>query len=174
MPAHQQAERDREDRRQQVIRNEREYANAVKRVMDEESRIKEQRAALKEQSYTVEQIKRALDPLLSFHLQLKEEVESYERLKRGDLGEISNLHGLGMTLIGLRIALGLTQRAFAEKLGINETQVSRDERNEYHGITVERASQILDHLGVTLRSQFSEPIPRERAGAEEDRETLAK
>ena len=150
-----------------MIRNEREYANAVKRIMDEESRIKEQRAALKEQSYTVEQIKRALDPLLSFHLQLKEEVESYERLKRGDLGKISNLHGLGMTLIGLRIALGLTQRAFAEKLGINETQVSRDERNEYHGITVERASQILDHLGVTLRSQFSEPIPRERAGADD-------
>jgi DNA-binding XRE family transcriptional regulator len=136
--------------------------------MDEEGRIKEQRSKLAEQNYTAEQIKRALDPLLSFHLQLMEEVESYERLKRGDLGEISNLHGLGMTLIGLRIALGLTQRAFAEKLGVNETQVSRDERNEYHGITVERASQILDHLGVTLRSQFNEPIPRERIATDED------
>ena len=28
-----------------------------------------------------------LDPLRSFHEQLAEEVESYERLKRGDLGE---------------------------------------------------------------------------------------
>jgi DNA-binding XRE family transcriptional regulator len=151
-----------------VIRNEREYGNAVRRIMDEENRIKEHRAALAKEDYTAEQIKRALDPLLSFHLQLKEEVESYERLKRGDLGELSNLHGLGMTLIGLRIALGLTQREFAKKLGANETQISRDERNEYHGITVERASQILDHLGVTLRSQFSEPIPRERPLPEDD------
>ncbi|MEA2162590.1 MAG: hypothetical protein QOK37_717 [Thermoanaerobaculia bacterium] len=151
-----------------MIRNEREYKNAVRRIMDEESRINEQRSALTEQKYTVEQIKRALDPLLSFHFQLKEEVESYERLRRGDLGELSNLHGLGMTLIGLRIALGLTQRRFAEKLGVGETQVSRDERNEYHGITVERASQILDHLGVTMQSKFSEPIPRERPIAEDD------
>lgn len=151
-----------------MIRNEKEYARAVRRIMDEESRINEQRTTLTEQSYTVEQIKRALDPLLSFHFQLKEEVESYERLKRGDLGELSNLHGLGLTLIGLRIALGLTQREFAKKLEVNETQVSRDERNEYHGITVERASQILDHLGVTMQSRFSEPIPRERQIADDD------
>jgi hypothetical protein len=29
-------------------------------------------------------------------------------------------------------------------------QVSRDERNEYHGITVERAGRILDAIGVEI------------------------
>lgn len=145
-----------------MIRNESEYGKAVQRVMDEEKRLDEHRTALAKEGLTAEQIKRALDPILSFHLQLREEVESYERLRRGDLGELSNLHGLGTTLIGLRIALGLTQREFARRLGVSETQVSRDERNEYHGITVERATQILDALGVTLRSRFNEPIPRER------------
>ncbi|HYX38784.1 MAG TPA: hypothetical protein VE954_37235 [Oligoflexus sp.] len=38
----------------------------------------------------------------SFHLQLSEEIEDYERLKRGDLGEVYNLHGLGRMLIALR------------------------------------------------------------------------
>lgn len=146
-----------------MIRNDPEYGKAVQRIMDEEKRIEAHRNALTKEGLTSEQIKRALDPILSFHFQLKEEVESYERLKRGDLGELSNLHGLGITLIGLRIALGLSQREFAKRLGVGETQVSRDERNEYHGITVDRATQILDALGVTMHSRFQEPIPRERA-----------
>jgi hypothetical protein len=101
-----------------------------------------------------DELKRALDPLRSFHLQLAEEVESYERLKRGDLGELTNLHGLGRSLVALRIALSLTQRQLAERLGVHESQVSRDERNEYHGVTVERASRILDVLGAHLTSRF--------------------
>jgi len=36
--------------------------------------------------------------------------------------------------------------------------VSRDERNEYHGITVERVSRILDALAVQLTSRFEEPV----------------
>ncbi len=53
-------------------------------------------------------------------------------------------------LIAARIANGLSQRELAERLGVSEAQVSRDERNEYHGITVERAQRILDTLGETL------------------------
>ena len=41
---------------------------------------------------------------------------------------------------------------------VNESQVSRDERNEYHGITVDRASRILDALGVSLKSAFEGPV----------------
>ncbi len=141
-----------------MIRNENEYQEAVNRLGEEEKRLADQRVALKKNGLSANEIKRATDPFLSFHLQLKEEVESYERLKRGDLGEMSNLHGLGQMLVGLRIALGLTQRELADRLAVHETQVSRDERNEYHGITVERTSRILDALGVRLRSFFDEPV----------------
>jgi DNA-directed RNA polymerase specialized sigma subunit len=137
-----------------MIRNETEYQEAVRRLAEEERRFAEHEARLKEMGLGPDELKRALDPLRSFHLQLAEEVESYERLKRGDLGELTNLHGLGRTLVALRIALSLTQRELAERLGVHESQVSRDERNEYHGITVERASRILDALGVNLTSQF--------------------
>lgn len=141
-----------------MIRNESEYQEAVRRLKDEKKRFTEHQARLKDQGLEGESLKRALDPLRSFHSQLQEEVSSYERLQRGDLDELENLHGLGRLLVGLRIALGMTQREVAEKLGINESQISRDERNEYHGITVERASKILDAFGVKLVSEFDRPI----------------
>jgi hypothetical protein len=146
-----------------MIRNENEYQEAVRRLDEEAARLTEHEARLAGMGLSASELKRALDPLRSFHLQLAEEVESYERLKRGDLGELTNLVGLGRTLVALRIALGLTQRELAERLAVHESQVSRDERNEYHGITVDRASRILDALGVHLTSRFDEPIvPRSR------------
>jgi hypothetical protein len=45
-------------------------------------------------------------------------------------------------------------------LDVHETQVSRDERNEYFSITLERAAKILDALRVRLRTQVAiEPLP---------------
>jgi hypothetical protein len=38
----------------------------------------------------------------------------------------------------------------ARRSEVSETAVSRDERNEYHGITVDRARKALDALGVRL------------------------
>ena len=144
-----------------MIRNETEYQEASRRLQEERGRLAEHRTRLEGMGLSGDELKRALDPLRSFHEQLAEEVESYERLKRGDLGELTNLHALGQTLVGLRIALGLTQRELAARLGVHESQISRDERNEYHGITVERASRILDTLGVQIRSTFEEtPLPR--------------
>ena len=109
----------------------------------------------------------AIDPLESFHLQLKEEVEAYERLKRGEFEELDNLRGVGHLLISSRIAQGISQRELARRLGVHETQVSRDERNEYFGITLERAAKILDALNVRLRTpggdRTAAALPR-RAG----------
>jgi DNA-directed RNA polymerase specialized sigma subunit len=135
-----------------MIRNESEYQEAVKRLREEASRLKEQKSRLEEMDLAKEKIKRALDPVRSFHEQLKEEVSSYEHLKRGEFDELHNFEGLGRLLVALRIAQGLTQRELAERLGVHESQVSRDERNEYHGITVERANRILGALHVDVRT----------------------
>jgi DNA-binding transcriptional regulator YiaG len=158
-----------------MIRNENEYQEAARRLRDELERLADHRKRLEEMGLAGDEVQRAVDPLRSFHEQLAEEVESYECLKRGEIRELRNLHGLGNTLVALRIALGLSQRELAERLGVHESQVSRDERNEYHRVTVERASRILDALGVDLRSAFEEPIttrysdvpPRKRAAGAE-------
>lgn len=135
-----------------MIRNETEYQEAIQRIADEAARLKEQRTKLNELDLSKEEIKRVLDPMRSFHEQLKEEVASYERLQRGEFEELQNFEGLGRLLIALRISQGLSQRELADRLGVHESQVSRDERNEYHAVTVERAGRILEALGAEVRS----------------------
>ena len=139
-----------------MIRNETEYQEASARLADERKRLSDHRARLEEAGLSKEEIKRVSDPMESFHLQLEEEVEGYERLKRGEFEDLDNFRGLGQTLISLRIAQGVSQRELAKRLKVHESQVSRDERNEYHGITVERAQLILDRLGERLSLRLEE------------------
>jgi ribosome-binding protein aMBF1 (putative translation factor) len=136
-----------------MIRNETEYQEAVGRLTDEQKRLADHRARLKATGLNDEEIQRVIDPMESFHFQLKEEVESYERLKRGEFEELDNLRGLGHLLIALRIAQGISQRELARRLDVHESQISRDERNEYFGITLERAMKVLDALQVHLRTK---------------------
>jgi ribosome-binding protein aMBF1 (putative translation factor) len=139
-----------------MIRNETEYQEASARLTEERTRLAEHCARLREAGLSDVEIKRVVDPMESFHLQLREEVESYERLKRG---EFDNLRGLGHLLISTRIAQGISQRELARRLDVHESQVSRDERNEYFGITLERAVRILDALNVRLHTKVEiEPL----------------
>jgi ribosome-binding protein aMBF1 (putative translation factor) len=145
-----------------MIRNETEYKEAVARLAEERDRLTEHRSRLRQAGLSEDEIKRVIDPMESFHLQLKEEVESYERLKRREFDELDNLRGFGHLLISLRIAQGISQRDLAKRLDVHESQVSRDERNEYFGITLERAVKLLDALNVRLRTKVDLDSPRER------------
>ena len=133
-----------------MIRSDQEFQAALKRMTEDQEVAARQQAALEEAGLAPDEVERAMQPLLSFHAQLAEEVTWYERVKRRDFGVLSRLTGLGRLLIALRIANGLTQRELAQRLGVDESQVSRDERNEYYGITVERAQRILDALGAQV------------------------
>ena len=137
-----------------MIRNENEYQEAVRRFTEEKKRLATHRERLAETGLSSPELKRALDPLRSFQAQLEEEIDSYERLRRGDVDPLLNLHGLGRSLVALRIARGITQRELAERLSVHEFQISRDERNDYHGITVERATKVLEALKVQMKSEF--------------------
>ncbi len=142
-----------------MIRNETEYQEACTRLKEESQRLSEHRMRLHETGLDEAAIKRVIDPIESFHLQLKEEVESYERLKRGEFEDLDNLRGLGHLLITSRIAQGISQRELARRLRVHESQVSRDERNEYFGITLERAVKVLDALNVRLQTKVAiEPL----------------
>jgi len=136
-----------------MIRNETEYQEAVLRLAEERKRLADHRVRLKEAGLKEEEIKRVIDPMESFHLQLKEEVDGYERLKRGEFEDLDNLRGFGHLLISLRIAQGISQRELARRLEVHESQVSRDERNDYFGITLERAIRVLDALNVHLKTK---------------------
>ena len=135
-----------------MLRTDKEYHEAVARREAQKQRLLHYEHELHQMGLSDDQVQRAMAPQWAFHAQLVEEVDSYERLQRGEFPALKNFEGVGRLLIALRIAKGLTQAEIAQKLGIDASQVSRDERHEYHGITVERASRILDAMGVELRS----------------------
>jgi DNA-binding Xre family transcriptional regulator len=133
-----------------MIRTDQEYELTRQKLADQEDRVRQQAAQLKAMGIDKDGIKRVLDPIRSFSAQLQDEIDTYERLKRGEFPEIENFDGMGQLLIALRISKGITQRELAQRMGVNESQVSRDERNEYAGVTLDRAQRILEALQVTL------------------------
>jgi ribosome-binding protein aMBF1 (putative translation factor) len=148
-----------------MIRAEIEYRQTLKRIEHSERAFREQEADLKAKGAGRDEIKRLLDPSRAFHAQIKSETKTYERLKRGEFAELRNLAGIGPLLIGARIANGLSQRDLAERLGVHESQVSRDEHNEYHGITVDRANRMLEILGIELTTRARKMPKRTRKTA---------
>ena len=131
-----------------MIRTDTEYRRALDRLREEADTLVRQREHLAGIGLAGDVLDRAMAPLLSFRAQLEEEVEAYARMRRGDLGPLQSLTGVGRWLIGARIARGLSQAELAERLGVDPSQVSRDERNDYRGVTVERAQRIIEALGV--------------------------
>lgn len=137
-----------------MIKTEKEYLESKNRLDQEYQTIEEHKLKMKNAGLNEDQIRMAIDPLLSFAIQLKEEVEEYEKLKRGQFDKFVNLNGIGRTLVALRIYKGLSQKQLAEKLMVAESQVSRDERNEYHGASIEKIEKILNSLGVVIKSEI--------------------
>jgi len=145
-----------------MIRSEKEYQKSLERLEEERKVMARQRAHFEELGHTGEELERLMQPLVSFHNQLKEEVEAYEGMKRGSLGTLHEFNNIGRWLIGVRIALGLSQKEFADELGVSEAQVSRDENNEYHGITLDKAQRILETFNVRFKAEIEEPVSKSR------------
>jgi transcriptional regulator with XRE-family HTH domain len=145
-----------------MIRTESEYQKTLKRLEEGRRHLEVQKRQLIQAGLAGEALERAMHPLLSFRAQLEEEILAYENMKRGDLGTLESLESVGRWLIGARIARGWSQKELAKRLGVSEAQVSRDERNEYHGVTVERAQRILEVMGVSF--QMEEHLEIEPSG----------
>lgn len=148
-----------------MIMTEKEYKKCSRKLDRDLEVIEKQRAMLKKQGFSAKECEVALQPAYSFYKQLEDEVVWYERVMRREFGVTDNLTDMGRTLIGLRIANGLTQRELAEKLGVDESQVSRDERNEYHNITLDRAQKVIEAMGEKVIVQLADKLPRRRAAS---------
>lgn len=136
-----------------MIRTDTEYRRALQRLKEEAETIRAQRNHLADLGLSGDELERAMQPMLSFHAQLEEEVDAYDMMKRGDLGPLQSLTAIGRWLVGARIARGLSQNELAERLGVDASQVSRDERNDYRGITVDRAQRIMEALRVRFTAR---------------------
>lgn len=154
-----------------MIRTEAEYQEAVRRYKQDREVSDQMRAALAAQELTAEEIETAMEPMLSYQAQLTEEITWYENVCRRNFSPARRLTDLGRVLIALRIANNITQSELARRLGVSGGIVSRDEKNEYHGITLDRAQRILDALGETITATVAEP-PSSRISFVRKRQSL--
>ena len=141
-----------------MIRTDAEYEQSRVRLLEEKKRLAEHEAAMQEADLNAAQRKRAMDPLRSFTSHLEEEVQTYERTQRGSFDPITNLADLGQLLVAARIFARLSQRELARRLDVHESQISRDERNAYRGVTVDRANRILEAIGSVELHSTMRPI----------------
>ncbi len=61
-------------------------------------------------------------------------------------------------LVKARIALGLTHKELADRLGLKEQQIQRYEATDYAGASLERIQQIMKALGLKLSSGVFLPV----------------
>ena len=141
-----------------MIRTDTEYKKAQEKLDHQQETLQRQREQLEEMDLLEEEVERALEPMISFRDGLREEIETYEQMRRGDLPDLHDLRSIGQWLIGTRIAKGWSLSRLADELDVSVQQVSRDEQNEYEGITARRAQRILDALGVRFRLELGEPV----------------
>ena len=83
---------------------------------------------------------------------LSQEIAEYESLtKEQNPIRIASIKELPLALIKARIALGMTQKELAEKMGVKEQQVQRDESNQYSSAGFRRIAEVADALEIKIQ-----------------------
>lgn len=101
-----------------------------------------------------------LDALRSQRADLQSAVEEYEELKqhRPTVIEAGSLDELPRALIRARIALGLSQKELAEKMGLKEQQLQRYEATDYASASLSRIQEVAAALGVRVSESVFLPV----------------
>lgn len=84
--------------------------------------------------------------------ELREQLADYDGLKSGDVREIAvnSFDELPLALIRARIAMGLSQKELAERMGLKEQQIQRYESSDYAGASLHRIKDVSGALGLRI------------------------
>ncbi len=83
---------------------------------------------------------------------LQQEIAEYDSLRQQQTPiKIASIKELPLALIRARIAMGMTQKELAEKMGVKEQQVQRDEANQYNSAGFHRIAEVADALGIQIQ-----------------------
>lgn len=140
-----------------MIKNERQYritkaqaasfADATKQLEDQHGRLHDILH------------KAQIDALKSQYDELLAEIDEYEALRREipAVIETQSFEDLPRALIKARIALGMSQKELAEKMGLKEQQIQRYEATEFSSASLSRIIDVADALGVGISERIALP-----------------
>jgi ribosome-binding protein aMBF1 (putative translation factor) len=135
-----------------MIKNEREYKISKGWLNKFAASLETARKRKPKDNNDAERLKVRVDGLESQHQELQEDLAAYEALKSGKAQSfvVYSLAELPSVLIKARVARGLTHKELAEKLGVSEKQVQRDEANDYRAAGLHRLITLAEVLNVKL------------------------
>jgi HTH-type transcriptional regulator / antitoxin HipB len=84
--------------------------------------------------------------------ELEQEIVEYDCLKSGQINKwtIESLQDLPNVMIKARIAVGMTQKELAEKIGVQEQQIQRYEANNYRAVGFDRLQEVMSALDMRI------------------------
>lgn len=131
-----------------MIKNGTAYEKAQRKLRQAEAELAAETVRLHHLGLNARQVAKQLAPLYGMCEKLARDIRYYEEIKRGVFPPIRKLTELGRHLIAYRIYIHMSQAELAARLGVSESQISRDERNEYYGATVSKLEAVIDALGM--------------------------
>lgn len=132
-----------------MIKNEKQYKISKNRLAEIEKNV----AAKKSKAATGSKEEGALISLQMFSNSIKEEIKQYESLKRkkASLKKQVSLMQLPQVLIEHKITKGLTQKQFAQILGIKEQQLQRYEAENYKSVSFGRLLDYIEKANIKIK-----------------------
>jgi ribosome-binding protein aMBF1 (putative translation factor) len=131
-----------------MIKNEREYKITKAAAAKLDSSLAGLESPELKRKYSPEKLKLVRDGTNSLVNQLNEQMDEYNRLKRGKfkLSVLDMIETVPSNLIRARISLGWTHKELAERLGTTEQQIQKYEATDYESASFKRVSQIANVL----------------------------
>ncbi|MEU6515133.1 helix-turn-helix transcriptional regulator [Streptomyces sp. NPDC046978] len=93
---------------------------------------------------------------------LRCEIDDYLAVRSGQTVtfQISSLDDIGEALVKARIACGLTQKQLADRLGVSEQMVQKDESRGYESASIARLADVAEALGYQLAGNLQPDGPK--------------
>jgi len=99
------------------------------------------------------------DALQSQIAELREQLAAYDalRTRKRPVLSLQSFDELPRALIQARIAVGISQKELAERLGLKEQQIQRYEATDYASASLARVNAVILALGLTVREEIHLP-----------------
>lgn len=140
-----------------LITNEEEYKQLQRDLEDNHSFLQEEIEELRLEGVEATVLERVFRRKKRQLAQMEKDIQEYENIFNG-LFDPSHCkdHELGRHLIKCRLYKRMTQTQLAEKLGVTQPAVARDERNEYAKIGFEKLQRICRAMDINLHISIHE------------------
>lgn len=132
-----------------MIKNEKQYKVSRKKLNDTLAEIEKVKSATGQNAL---RNKLLLASLQHVKQELQIEISAYEALKNTSISFLKErlIEELPSLLIEYKIVSGLTQKEFAEKLGLKEQQLQRYEAENFKSVSFKNLLKFIDAIGLEI------------------------